>query len=346
MATAFNQQRGSVCLLPMLKGIGGPTSFHNKFSGALAQRGIHAHHDPQEPDCKTILVIGGTRHLNLLWSARRRGIRVIQRLDGMNWIHRLRKTGIRHYLRSEVNNLILAVIRRYLSDAIIYQSRFVENHWNNQHSSITIPTTCIYNGVDLDTYTSIGEHHRPKDHIRLLVVEGRLKGGHEVGLQNAVLLAQSLQEKAGKKVELMVAADVDSVLQAQYDQQKPAWITWKNVIPRNEIPLLDRSAHLLFSAEVNAPCPNSVIEALACSLPVVSYATGSLPELVTKDAGALVPYGNQYDKLGPPDTLALASAAQKVLANLTHFRLGARQRAEAAFDLETMTDSYLQFMLN
>ena len=89
-----------------------------------------------------------------------------------------------------------------------------------------------------------------------------------------------------------------------------------------------------------------LIEALACGLPVVSYATGSLRELVTKDAGALVPYGGKFDKLGPPDTHALAAAAQKVLANLPHYRLGARQHAETAFDLQTMTDSYLQFMFN
>jgi glycosyltransferase involved in cell wall biosynthesis len=289
-------------------------------------------------------VIGGTRHLNLLWSARRRGIRVIQRLDGMNWIHRKRNTGVRHYLRSEVNNLILATIRRYLSDGIIYQSHFVENHWNTQYSPDTNSTTVIYNGVDLDTYTPEGDHDRPDDHIRLLVVEGRLKGGHEIGLENAVSLARALKEQTGTRVELTVAADVDADLRAQYGWQQDTWITWKNVLPRDQIPALDRSANLLFSAEINAPCPNSVIEALACGLPVVSYATGSLPELVSPDAGALVPYGKEYDRLGPPDTAALAAAAERVLANQKSYRQGARQQAEAHFDLQAMTDAYLQFI--
>jgi glycosyltransferase involved in cell wall biosynthesis len=87
------------------------------------------------------------------------------------------------------------------------------------------------------------------------------------------------------------------------------------MISADRIPLIDRSAHVLFSADLNAACPNSVIEALACGLPVISYATGSLPEIITGDAGKVVPYGSNYWNLEPPDIDALADAAREVLAN-------------------------------
>ena len=74
-----------------------------------------------------------------------------------------------------------------------------------------------------------------------------------------------------------------------------------------------RSSHLLFSAEVNPPCPNSVIEALACGLPVVGFDTGSLSELVQGDAGRLVPYGADQWKLQKPDIPMLAEVATEVL---------------------------------
>ena len=75
----------------------------------------------------------------------------------------------------------------------------------------------------------------------------------------------------------------------------------------SEIPKLARSSHLMYCAEVNPPCPNSVIEALACGLPVIGFDSGSLKELVTDDAGCVVPYGANPWKLETPDISALAA---------------------------------------
>ena len=116
----------SVCLLPRLQGPGGPSSFQAKLRQGLASHGIEAHHDPNRADCGAILVIGGTRQLPALWQARRRGVRIVQRLDGMNWLHRVHYTGLRHYLRSEANNFLLASIRRFLCHHIVYQSQFTQ----------------------------------------------------------------------------------------------------------------------------------------------------------------------------------------------------------------------------
>jgi len=82
------------------------------------------------------------------------------------------------------------------------------------------------------------------------------------------------------------------------------------LIPRDAIPALDRSAHLLYSADLNAACPNSVIEALACGLPVAGFATGALPELVTGDSGRLVPYGGDPWKLDTPAVPALVEGGE------------------------------------
>jgi len=102
---------------------------------------------------------------------------------------------------------------------------------------------------------------------------------------------------------------------------------------------------LLYSADVNAACPNSVIEALACGLPVAAFDTGALTELVVGDAGRIVAYGGDPWQLDPPDVPALVEAALEILGNQERFRAAARARAEAAFGLDQMVDGYLQILL-
>lgn len=118
-----------------------------------------------------------------------------------------------------------------------------------------------------------------------------------------------------------------------------------DTVQREHIPWLMRSAHALFSAEVNPPCPNSVIEALACGLPVIGFDTGSLSEIVQGDAGRLAAYGTNPWKLETPDIPSLATAAVEVFDEQTRFRTAARARAEAEFDVEKMVDEYLKVLL-
>jgi glycosyltransferase involved in cell wall biosynthesis len=119
-------------------------------------------------------------------------------------------------------------------------------------------------------------------------------------------------------------------------------LDWRGLVSPDQIPSLDRSAHLLFAADLNPACPNAAIEAMACGLPVIAFETGALPELVQADAGRLAPYGGDPWKLEPPDLEGLAEAGEQVLGDQPRFRAGARARAEAAFGLERMVDGYLQ----
>lgn len=343
--TSLEIQQISIALMPKLEGLGGPTSFQAKLIQGLHARGFHAHFDALDPAVKTILVVGGTKHLSTIWRAQRRGIRIVQRLNGMNWIHRKQKTGIKHYLRSEYGNLILSSIRKHFADAIVYQSQFARSWWQTAYGRSNVESTVIYNGVDLETYHPDGFHHRPDDHIRILLVEGHLGQGNESGLMNAIQLVETLQSRFSQPIELMVAGKVPQEIIDKVSNVTKIWLTWAGVISRDEIPTLDRSAHLLFSADLNAACPNSVIEALACGLPVVSYATGSLPEILENDAGRTAPYGSNYWELEPPDVNALADAATDILTNLEQFRRKARAQAVKMFSLDNMVEEYLKILL-
>lgn len=332
-----------ICIFPRVEGLGGVTSFRLKFEQGLRARGIDVTYDLHQPS-DAVLVLAGTKNLLPLWRARSRGRRIVQRLDGVNWVHRVRWAGLRYTLRAVYGNWNLSFIRANLASCVIYQSQFVKRWWEDWYGAARVPSSVILNGVDLNQYSPNGTHERPADFFRLLVVEGSLAGGLDSGLFYAVDLANQLSKK--HTIELVIVGRVNANTNKKLQEQKDFKIRFIDSAPREEIPFLERSSHLLFSAEVNPPCPNSVIEALACGLPVVGFDTGSLSELVQGDAGRLVAYGANPWKLEAPDVPSLAEAAEEVLQDNERFRKSARERAQAVFGLDRMVEEYLKVLLD
>lgn len=94
-----------------------------------------------------------------------------------------------------------------------------------------------------------------------------------------------------------------------------------------------RGTHLLLHPKYNDPCPGTVVEALACGLPVVFSHSGGVPELVGPDAGIGVPAEETWERVLPPDPVLLADAVLRVADDLGRFSLAARRRAVERFDL-------------
>jgi glycosyltransferase involved in cell wall biosynthesis len=333
-----------ICIVPVVGGIGGMASFRYKFEAGLKTRGLDVTHDPDAPS-DAVLVIAGTRKLLPLWRARRRGRRIVQRLDGINWIHRKRSTGLKHFIRAEYGNFVLSLIRSRIATHILYQSEFSRRWWEQRYGKVPAPSSVVHNGVDLSEYQPLAQSELSTERYRLLVVEGSLGGGYDMGLDNAIQLTEVLSEKHALNMELMVVGRITAEHKAVVRERTRVPILWAGALPREEIPSMDRSAHVLFSADLNPACPNSVIEAMACGLPVVAFDTGAMNELVLGDSGRLVPYGGDPWKLDPPDIPALASAAAQILRNRRRFSTAARAQAEKALGLDRMMDGYLKALL-
>ena len=342
-ALRYNFLMPRICIIPQASNVGGVTSFQRKLAAGLARRGVQVCYDLGDMPYEAVLLTGGTRQLLGLWQTKRCGIPIVQRLDGVNWIHRQRRTGWRHYLRAEYGNRLLALVRARIASRIVYQSEFVRGWWEDWFGAGRVLSVVIHNGVDLQMYSPGGQIANSL--YRLLIVEGSLGGGYEMGLEWAVRLAELLTEKHKFPMELMVVGRLSPDLQSAWQTRSRVPILWAGTVPGERIPEIDRSAHLLFSADLNSACPNSVIEALACGLPVVAFSTGALPELVIRDAGRLVPYGGNPWRIDPPDLPGLAAAAAQILQDLPRFRAAARARAVDAFSLERMVDKYLEVLL-
>jgi glycosyltransferase involved in cell wall biosynthesis len=339
----MNEQR--ICIVPKLEGLGGPASFQRRLIPVLEQRGYVVHHDLNDKETGLILVNGGYRDILGLWRAKRRGVRIVQRLAQVNWVHRYRFSGLGYTYRSIRNNLLLAAIRRFLADQIIYQSEFVKNIWESTYGLVSARTSIIYNGVDVEEFSPAKAMDAAQRPIQIAVIEGHLGEGNEIFLANAVNFGEALADFLQTPVVMRVAGDVPPNLSQKWHRDAALYQTeWMGVISRQEIISLNRTSHFLFSAELNGGCPNAVIEALACGTPVLGYATGALPELLQGGAGISVPYGGNHWHLDPPDVQGLLAAAQELL-HLPEYQVAARKKALEQYSIQAISTSYLKAIL-
>ena len=83
------------------------------------------------------------------------------------------------------------------------------------------PVSLIYNGVDLNVFTPEGEGERPKDFIRLLLVEAHLGGGNEPDLENALALIDAV----------LASGRVESDLLRRFGSDQPGSVGTQEVHP-------------------------------------------------------------------------------------------------------------------
>jgi glycosyltransferase involved in cell wall biosynthesis len=339
--------KNQVCIVPKLDGLGGPASFQRRLIPLLEENGCEVHHDLNAANIDVVLVNGGTRNLGGLIKAKQNGIPIVQRLAQMNWVHRQKFSGIGFSYRSERNNLLLSIIRRYLANAVIYQSQFVQHMWEDHYGNISGTGFIVHNGVDTQQFMpgeSISVDQTP---IQILVVEGHLGEGNEVYLANAIHFGEALAANMDQAVQMSIAGDVPQALQEKWARCTDLFsVKWLGVIDQEGIIAQHHRSHFMFSAELNGGCPNSVIEAMACGNPVIGYATGALPELLDENAGMVVPYGGNHWKLEPADVNGLVEGAKALLENLDSYRQAARKKAVQDFDIRTVSQKYLDILLN
>lgn len=104
----------------------------------------------------------------------------------------------------------------------------------------------------------------------------------------------------------------------------------------DELPSLLANNQSMLYLRYNDVCPNKVLEALACGLPVVCLSAGGTKELVA-DAGVILPVLEHYDAPAYPEPLEIFEALERVNRQRVEFSNRAIERA-AMFSLEKWQD--------
>ena len=221
------------------------------------------------------------------------------------------------------------------ADHVFYQSEFCRRSAEKFLGPRTGRTEILYNAVDTD-------HFRPRQHDDREAPFSFLVTG-KFGASTAYRLSSSIAglaaaRAAGLDVRLRIAGliepAVELIARAQVDVLGARdMVTFSGPYTGMQAPDVYRSADAYLMTKHNDPCPNAVLEAMACGLPVLYSASGGVPEQVGRDAGFGLTVPETFEEDVFPEPNAIAEGMAHVISERVSMAAAARRRAVERFDL-------------
>jgi len=320
-----------------IKPTGGSSSFALKLQQGLRPKGHHLTFKWQWNF--DILLANASCPLRCLLYAKLRGKPIVHRLDGVYYPTSVAGRKYRLY------NLPLQIILHFFADFVIYQSKYSKYCCEKfLGANRFTPHRLIYNGVDTKAFSNHGHTKRLRDFSEqtIFITASRFRRLDQI--DPLVQAFQLFQKKHDPKAKFIIIGNFEQEV-AHYPnkhKQDPS-LSFLGPISNNKLPALLRSADIFLFSHLNPPCPNNIIEAMACGLPVCGVADGAMEELTTPNLNSeLIPAPS--DGFKQPRQLDLelfADNMAKILPNKKQYSNHSRILASQNFTLRHMVSQYL-----
>jgi len=227
---------------------------------------------------------------------------------------------------------------------VLYQSEFCRFCAGKFLGPRSGPSEILYNGVDTSRFfpspALLDRQVRPFTFL----VTGKIVPSTAHRLASAIDgLAEA--RRGGLDVRLTVAGHVDPACageaQALANRLGVAGaMAFGGPYAHAKAPDIYRSADAYLITKHNDPCPNVVLEALACGLPVLYSASGGIPELVGREAGVPLDVPQTFEANPVPDGSAIAAGMSRIIEGRIAMSRAARERAVDRFSLSAWLDRH------
>lgn len=222
---------------------------------------------------------------------------------------------------------------------VFWQSEFCRRAAERFLGQRNGPGEILFNAIDIECFSPApGNGGRPFTflltgkigaHIgyRLESTIAGLAGARRAGLDARLSIAGWIEDKVGTwaMVERHGVSD---------------FVEFHGPYTQGEAPSIYRAADAYVMTKYLDPCPNTVIEALACGLPVLYSASGGVLELVGTEAGVGLPVPEDWESIHIPSAEAIADGMLRIASGRGTMSRAARERAIARFDLRHWIDRH------
>lgn len=166
---------------------------------------------------------------------------------------------------------------------VIFQSQFSKKLVESILKIKPEKSTIIINGTDLTRFSPQGDNMRKQLNIPedAFVFVTSAKWRKHKRLSNAVKAFQLFSQQVESISYLIVIGNTD-------EKVNDPNIIYLDYIPNNQFPKYLRTGNCYLFLSWLDPCPNSVVEAIACGLPVICSNQGGTREIVDITNGGIV----------------------------------------------------------
>lgn len=322
-----------------VKDIGGTSTFARKFQSGMEAAGHTVVFEPCDDYDVLFLIVQCP--LKYVVDAKRRGKKIVQRLDGTYY---WTVSGWKFPLM----NAKAMYIRHLFTDVTIYQSEYSRECANRflgkkRHDVHAV----IYNGVDLNLFKPEGKRlltrQKPDQKIFFTASAFRRKDQIEPLLE----ALKQYAKKYNRNFKFYIAGNfVGEVKDVPLRLKKLKYVHLLGKVSNADLPSYERSADVFLFTHLNPPCPNNIIESLACGLPVCGIQDGAMAEIVPAGkAGELLHLpGTGFWRHREFNAQAFASNIHKILANQKVYATTSKEIAQERFSLSLMIEQYIKVM--
>ncbi|MCX8502804.1 MAG: glycosyltransferase family 4 protein [Beijerinckiaceae bacterium] len=229
---------------------------------------------------------------------------------------------------------------------VFWQSEFCRRSADKLLGSRIGSGEVLYNAVDTEHFRPIGRIPNAKT---TLLLTGKIDD-HMYYRVDSTLRGLATAVNHGFDGVLNIAGWIAPLVRSRSDTLAAELgivqrVKYLGPYTQNDAPRIYSDADIYIMTKHNDPCPNAVLEAMACGLPVVHSISGGVPELVANTgAGVIVP--EDFERIHVPAPNALSDAIMFAAANQGELSVQARRRAVECFDISKWINRHSELFIS
>jgi len=294
-----------------IKDIGGPSTFMRNLRNYLISKSFNFNTNHRRLSNSNGIFFPISYDKYILSYFKKNSLPIIQRLDGIFYPSKHGKKYIE--LNKDIKNIYLNY-----STHVVFQSKYCKKQCfeilgklpDNKYS-------VIYNGTNKKLFCPSKDLiKRSDDNIINLVTTGNFRNMDMI--EPIILALNQLKDKY--KFKLTIIGPITNNKISELISNK-SYINYIRKIGLKKVAKWLQKSDVFIYSHLNPPCPNSVIESISCGLPVVSFDSGSMSELLFFARDLLTPVSNkifqEYREFNP---IFLKNKIEYAFKNFIHIR--------------------------